>query len=232
MHIAAIFDADLAPHLPDGLQEGQALDIAHRAADLDDGHVSAALLAGFADAVLDGVGHMGDDLYRAPQKVAAPLLLDDPSIDLPRGDIGIAGEVHVSKAFIVAQIEIGLGAVFQHEHLAVLKGRHGAGVHIEVGVELLQGDGDAPCLEDAPNRGGGHAFAQRGNDAAGAKDKTGHACPPNECGARCPGLEYTTVRTLRQIPTAVTCPCLPGRSCVRANFAWRPPVDIEAAQRV
>ena len=41
------------------------------------------------------------------------------------------------EALVVAEIEIRLGAVVGHEHLAMLIGRHRAGIDIEVGVELL-----------------------------------------------------------------------------------------------
>ena len=41
-------------------------------------------------------------------------------------------------------VEVGLGAVLGDEHLTVLERVHGAGVDVEVGVELLHGDRQAP----------------------------------------------------------------------------------------
>ena len=35
-------------------------------------------------------------------------------------------------------VEIGLGAVLGDEHLAVLKRAHGAGIDVEIGIELLR----------------------------------------------------------------------------------------------
>ena len=62
----------------------------------------------------------------APRIVAAALLGDDVGIDAAGGDVvalvgGAAGE-----ALVVAEIEVGLGAVVGDEDLAVLGGRHRA----------------------------------------------------------------------------------------------------------
>jgi hypothetical protein len=40
----------------------------------------------------------------------------------------------------VAEVEVGLGAVDGDEDLTVLVGRHGTGVDVEVGIELLDDD--------------------------------------------------------------------------------------------
>src|SRR5699024_1752445 len=65
-----IVPAPLRRHLADGLQEGLALDVAHRAADLHNGHVGFRGVQG-VDVALDLVGDVGDDLDGAPQEVAA-----------------------------------------------------------------------------------------------------------------------------------------------------------------
>jgi len=36
----------------------------------------------------------------------------------------------------VAEVQVGLGAILGNEHLAVLKRRHRARIHIDVGIEL------------------------------------------------------------------------------------------------
>ena len=79
----------------------------------------------------------GIDLDGAAQVIAPPLLGDDRLVDLAGGDVAGPGQVLVDEALVVAQVEVGLGAVVGDEHLAVLVGRHGAGVDVEVGVELL-----------------------------------------------------------------------------------------------
>ena len=55
----------------------------------------------------------------------------------------------VDEALVVAEVEVGLGAVVGDEDLAVLVRRHRAGIDVEIGVELLDGDGDAAGFEDA-----------------------------------------------------------------------------------
>ena len=73
----------------------------------------------------------------------------------------------------MAQVQVGLGAVVGDEHLTVLQGAHGAGVHVDVGVQLLAGHLQAAALEQAAQRGGGDALAQAGHDTAGDEDILG-----------------------------------------------------------
>ena len=125
----------LGGHLPDGLQEGLGLNVAHGAADLHNGHVGVGPLQG-VDVGLDLVGDVGDDLHRAPQIVSPPLPVQHVPIHLTRGHRGVKGEVFVNKPLVVAQIQVGLRPVVGDEHLPVLVGAHGARVHVEVGVQL------------------------------------------------------------------------------------------------
>ena len=46
----------------------------------------------------------------------------------------------VGEALVVAEVEVGLGAVVGHEDLAVLVRAHRAGIHVDVRVELHVGD--------------------------------------------------------------------------------------------
>jgi len=47
----------------------------------------------------------------------------------------------------VAEVEIGFGAIVGHEHLAVLKRAHGAGIDVDVRIELQEGDTDTARFE-------------------------------------------------------------------------------------
>jgi hypothetical protein len=67
----------------------------------------------------------------------------------------------------VAKVEIGLGAIFGHEHFAVLKRRHRAGIDIDVRVQLDEGDFEAARFEDRGERGGGDPLAKGGDHATG-----------------------------------------------------------------
>ena len=168
--------AGLGPELPDRLEERQRLDVADRAADLDDDDVDVA--AHLADVGLDLVGDVRDDLHRLAQVVAAPLLLDHRLVDLAGGEVVLALHDPRGEALVVAEVEVGLGAVVGDEHLAVLERRHGAGVDVDVGVDLEHGDRVAVGLDQGAERRRRDALAEPGNHAAGDEHVLGgHTSP-------------------------------------------------------
>ena len=67
----------------------------------------------------------------------------------------------------MAEVEVGLGAVVEDVHFAVLVGAHGARVDVQVRVELLDADLEAAAFEQGAEGGGGEAFAEGGDDASG-----------------------------------------------------------------
>jgi len=69
--------------------------------------------------------------------------------------------VPAGEALVVAEVEVGLGAVVGDEDLAVLVGRHGAGIDVQVGVELHDRDGRAAALDHPAEAGGGDSLADR-----------------------------------------------------------------------
>ena len=165
--------ADLVPHLAGRLQERLALDVADRAADLVDDDVDLGAAHG-EHAVLDLVRDVRDDLHGVAEVVAAALAGDDVGVDLSGGDVGATDEVLVEEPLVVADVEVGLGAVVGDEHLTVLERVHRAGVDVEVRVELLHGDPEAAGLEQSSEAGGGEALAERGRDPAGDEDVLGN----------------------------------------------------------
>ena len=166
--------ADVLAHLADGFEERQRFDVADGAADLDDHDVRVAVARDPRDALLDLVRDVGDDLDRPAEVVAATLLGDDRLVDAPGRDVAQLGQVRVDEAFVVAQVQVGLGAVVGDEDLAVLVRGHRPGVDVDVGVQLEDGDPQAPCLEDPPDAGGSDAFAETARDAAGHEDILRH----------------------------------------------------------
>ena len=112
------------------------------------------------DAALDLVGDVRDDLDGVAEVLAAPLLGDHRRIHLSRRHIRRAGQVAVQEALVVADVEVGLGAVLGDEHLAVLERVHGARVDVEVGVELLHRHLQAPRGEQLAEAGRGQALAE------------------------------------------------------------------------
>ena len=124
--VHALAPADVDRELADRLEERQRLDVAHRAADLGDDDVDVARLGDQADALLDLVGDVRDDLDGAAEVVAAALAPDDRVVDAAGGDVRRARRVRVREALVVAEVEVGLGAVLGDEDLAVLVRRHRA----------------------------------------------------------------------------------------------------------
>ncbi len=161
-------------HLADGLQERQALDVTHRATDLDDDHIGIVVPSGLLDTPLDLVGDVGDHLDGAAQVVAMALFGQHLVVDLAGGHVVGLAQILIYEALVVAQVQIGLGAVVGDEHLAVLVGRHGAGVYVQVRVELLGRDLQPPALEQPADGCSRHALAQAAHDATGDEDVGGH----------------------------------------------------------
>ena len=151
--------ADLVPDLADGLEEGQALDVAHGAADLGDDDVDLGAGHG-EDAGLDLVGDVRDDLHGVAQVLAPPLLGDHARVDLAGGDVRLAVQPDVEEPLVVADVQVGLGAVVGDEDLTVLERVHRARVDVEVRVELLHLDAQAAHLEQTSQAGRGQALAE------------------------------------------------------------------------
>ena len=160
--------AEVLAHLADGLEEGEGLDVADCAANLDDEDLAVG--GDLAHGVFDLVGDVGDDLDGLAEVVSAALLGDDLLVDAAGGEVVVAGEAGMGEALVVAEVEVGLGAVVGDEDLAVLEGRHGAGIDVEVGIELHHVDLDAARLQQAADGGCGKALAERRHNSACYKD--------------------------------------------------------------
>src|SRR5690606_27381417 len=156
--------------LPDRLEERQRLDVAHGAADLDQDDLGVGGLAGGADALLDLVGDVGDDLDRVREVRAAALLLDDAQVDLARRDVVRAAQVDVEEALVGADVEVGLGAVVRDEDLAVLVRAHRAGVDVDVRVDLDGRDRVPPRPQEGPDARGGDALTEARDHPPGDED--------------------------------------------------------------
>jgi hypothetical protein len=198
---------DVDGELADRLEEGQRLDVADRAPDLGDHDVDVARLGDDADALLDLVGDVRDDLDGPAQVVPAAFAADHRVVDRAGGDVGGAARVGVGEALVVAEIEVRLRSVLGHEDLAVLVRRHRARVDVDVRVELLELDVQAPRHEQPSDRGRRDALPERGDDAAGDEDEArlgsgvwAHAGLPNESSCRSSGARSTSAEIDRNSP--------------------------------
>ena len=176
---ARVVAADAERHLADRLNEGQRLDVAHRAADFHDANVGLAVpgRSGAAgDELLNLVRDVRNHLHGLAEVFAPALLAQHAFVDLARREV--VGLVHLRRdeAFVVAEVKVGLRAVFRDEDLAVLEGRHRARIHVDVGIELDHRHLESAGLEDRRQRSGGDAFPERGDNAAGHKYVLRHEC--------------------------------------------------------
>ena len=101
-------------------------------------------------------------------------LRDHLRVDLPGRDVGRLVEVDVEEALVVADVEVGLGAVVGDEDLAVLERVHRARIDVQIGVELLHDDAQAARREQVAETRGGEALTERGDDAPGHEDVLGN----------------------------------------------------------
>ena len=160
--------AQVVVQLADGFEERQALDIAHRAADLHQQEIQPVGIG--QHEFLDHVGDMRDHLHGAAQIAALALLLDHLGIDAARGDIVGLARRHAGEALIMAQVQIGLGPVIGDIDLAMLERGHRARIDIEIGVELAQTNLVAARLKQRAKGGGRKTFSQGRDHAAGDED--------------------------------------------------------------
>ena len=135
----AIRRPDLESKLPHRFEKRQALDVARRAADFGDKDVD--VFAAGVDALFDLVGHVRDHLHGFAEVIAATFFLNNGLVNLAGAKAVEAGKLSAGKTFVMAEVEVGLGAIFEDVHFAVLERTHGAGIDVQVGVELL----DAHC---------------------------------------------------------------------------------------
>ena len=150
MDVDGVIARKIVLDLADRFEERQALDVADGATDLAQDKI--IFVVAVEDEVLDRVGDVRDHLDGGAEIVAAPLLGENVLVDAAGGDVVGLGRRTPGEAFVVTEIEIGLGTVVSHEHLAVLVRRHRPGIEIEVGIELAQPNLVAPCLQQGAER--------------------------------------------------------------------------------
>ena len=163
VNVERVAATNILLQLSNRLNERQRLNVTNGAANLNDHHINV-IAAQAQHALLDLVGDVWNDLHRAAEIVAATLACDHGGVDAPRGDVGGLREIDVNEALVVPKVEVGLCAVVGNEHFAVLIGRHGARINVEVGVELDHGDAQTARFEEEADRGGGNSLAERGGD--------------------------------------------------------------------
>jgi hypothetical protein len=90
-----------------------------------------------------------DNLNSATQVFSPALFANHRGIDLSGGHIICLAGGFIGKTLVVAEVEVGFCAIIGNEDFAMLVGRHGTGVHIDVGVQFHEGNGDTTILEQS-----------------------------------------------------------------------------------
>ena len=163
--------AGFQSELADGLQKRQALDVARRAADFGDDDVGFGFFGEEVNAVFDFVGDVRDHLDGLAEIFPLALVVEHGLINLAAGEIVEPGQLDVGEPLVMAQVEVGLRAVVEHINLAVLKRAHRTGVHVEVGIELLERHLESAIFEQRAQRRRRQALAQRTHHTTGYKYK-------------------------------------------------------------
>jgi hypothetical protein len=166
--VERVLAADVLAQLPNRLDEGETLDVADGAANLDEDDVD--VVRDGANAVLDFVGDVGNDLNRATEVVAAPFFLNYRQINLARCPVVVARRGRAREALVMAKVQIRLRSVVGDIHLPVLIRTHRARVDVDVGVELLQRYLVSVSLQERADRCRSQPLSERGNDATGDQD--------------------------------------------------------------
>src|SRR3989442_9241556 len=126
----------------------------------------------------------------------------------------------------MAEVEIGLGAVVGHVHFPVLERGHRAGIHVDVGIELLNRDAEPALDQKPPQRGGRDALAEGAHHAAGHEDvlRRAHGLTSFSWRASCAATVFrsSAVSTpgaagRSNSATPMGMPCASGRSCSRRS---------------
>jgi hypothetical protein len=157
MNVECVFPADVLTELADRLEERQALDVADRSADFDQDDIDVG--GHRADAVLDFVGDVRNHLHRAPEVIAAPLFLNHRLINFSSGPVMVPRRFRVGEPFVMAEVEVGLGAIIGDVHLTVLIRAHRPRVDIYIRIELLQRHAIPVTFEQCADRRGREPLA-------------------------------------------------------------------------
>jgi hypothetical protein len=172
VHVGHRVAAKFHAHLADRLEKRQRLDVTDGAADLH--HADVGVAGPQLDAAFDLVGDVRDHLHGRAEVIAPALLGDHALVDPAGGEIAVATGRRADKPLVVPEVQVRLGAVIGHEHLAVLERTHRARIDVDVRVQLDHRHAQPARLEDCTQRGGGNALPQRGNHATSDENVSGH----------------------------------------------------------
>ena len=86
---------------------------------------------------LDFIGDVRNHLHRIPEILPPAFLSDHRRINLARRRISRTRQIHIEKALVVSDIQIGFRAILCDKNLTMLEGVHRTRVHVDVRIQLL-----------------------------------------------------------------------------------------------
>src|SRR5262249_11087313 len=112
-----------------------------------------------ADAVLNHVCDVRNDLHGLAEIIAAAFLENHGLVNLTAREVIVSGENTVSESLVMTKVEVGLCAVVQHIDFPMLERIHCSGIDIEIGIELLKNNTQSARFENCSKRCCSQAFA-------------------------------------------------------------------------
>ena len=147
---ADVGSANFLGELTEGFEEKVPFDVPDSAANFGNDDIGVGIFSGgLLKAVFDFIGDVRDELDRGAKILSFTLIFDDVFEDLPRTQAVGLGKGAVGKSLVVSQVEIGFRSVVEDVDLAVLVGRHRAGIDIEIRIEFLEEDFQTPVFEQS-----------------------------------------------------------------------------------
>ncbi len=179
MHEEHVLATEFVANLARRFDERLAFDVTDSATDFGDDDVWRRFALGArlglqTHAALDFVRDVRNDLNRVAEVFPASFARDDLRVDLARRDVRGLSEIDVEKPLVVADVEVGLGAIIRHEDFAVLERVHRARIDVEVGVQFLHDHAESASGEQITETRGRKALAERRYDTPGYEDVFGN----------------------------------------------------------
>ena len=153
--------------LTDGLDVRQGFDVADRTAYLGNDDIVFTCITEYLDTLFDLVGDVRDYLHGLAQKLTAALLFDDRKVNAAGGYVVGLGGFHIEKTLVMPQVEIRFRSVGSHVAFAMFVRVERTGIHIDIGIEFLDGYFVPSGLKKTSQRGRNDAFPQRGSHPSG-----------------------------------------------------------------
>ena len=133
-----------------GFNERLGFNVAHGAADFRNNEIGLRALGNTVKLAFNGIGHVGNYLHRAAQKISVAFAGDELLVNGTLREVRFAQQILVNEALIMSQVKVAFVAVFGNENLTVLKRAHGAGVNVQVRIHLLHHYGITACFQQMP----------------------------------------------------------------------------------